>query len=406
MGSADRRDRRHAARRPLDPDRHDAGVGRPATPGRREDRHHRRAPTLELTNAQARGRAGQRACCGSRAACRATRSRDRPSPTVRVRRAALRHRQPQRRQRRVDRSYTTGSRTSTASRTTSRRRRPAATIIIRKQVTVPPKADADVHVRGQHLVHARPAVLPDGRERQHAVGDVLPRRDAPRRRTLDRQGARAERLARATDHLHQPRASARRDPARHREPRDHQVARGRRRRLPVRQRPAFRSAAAVPHQARVRPRGTFPFTVGPEGGGDPARVRDDDRARPALDAVPSPIELRRRALRVSRALPEATGGRWPLSRSTATRPEHGLAAGHRRITAGRGVACVFENRFVPNGSYHSREGHPRRCRHIGLPDRSKSDPTRQYQQAATTVREDEPVDRDGQAARPWRWVRT
>ena len=98
--------------------------------------------------------------------------------SVRLRGAALRDRQPQRRQRRVDpvpvrqshvycyAYYVTPPPTS-------------GTIVIRKQVSDPPNARPDLHVPGQHLLHARRDLPADRQRRERGLADVLPRRDGP-----------------------------------------------------------------------------------------------------------------------------------------------------------------------------------------------------------------------------------
>ena len=81
-------------------------------------------------------------------------------------------------------------------------------------------------------------------------------------------------------------------------------------------------------------------------------------------------------------------------------PEHGLAAGHRRDHGGPRRRLVFENRFVPDGSITVEKVTRGGVGTSGFLIASQSEPTRQYQQAATTVREDEPVTATGKPARP------
>ncbi len=74
-----------------------------------------------------------------------------------------------------------------------------------------------------------------------------------------------------------------------------------------------------------------------------------------VDAVPSPMTLDPGTYRVTEELPRATGGRWRQTAVTcnAVQRRHsgrGAAPVDVHITSSTGVACLFGNQFIPNGS--------------------------------------------------------
>ncbi len=220
----------------------------------------------------------------------------------------------------------------------------SGTIIIRKQVTRPAERRPDLHVRGQHLVHARPAVLPEGRERQRAVADVLPRRDGRRRGPVDRARARSGRLGPHGSHVY-----ARRQYRHHRPGECVGVDRacGRRHReLPVHGPAASAARAAVPLQGHVRRRRDVPVHGGPRGRrADAARVRDDDRHRNRGRRRAGAVHRRARQLPGQRAPPD--GSRRPLApdRGQLQRPAEPALA--HELTAEACDGPVRRRRRVP-----------------------------------------------------------
>ncbi len=136
--------------------------------------------------------------------------------------------------------------------------------------------------------------------------------------------------------------------------------------------------------------GTFPF-----------RVRDEDRdtvgqssatttqPRVVTDATPNPLDLDAGTYRISERLPVTRGGRWHQVGVTCGAKRRELTTGRSarvQITAGKGAACVFENRFVPRGRLaivkHTRGS----AGTTGFVISPLADPTKQHTQTAVTHR--------------------
>jgi uncharacterized repeat protein (TIGR01451 family) len=135
--------------------------------------------------------------------------------------------------------------------------------------------------------------------------------------------------------------------------------------------------------------GTFPFRVEPSGGGtalhSSATTTDPGTA---ADADPSPITLEPGQYHVSERLPSARGGRWhqiAVNCNALRSARRGSSAGKDvTVTSGRGVACLFENRFVPFGSIKVFKQTRGAGGTTGFVISPVADPTRQYTQTATT----------------------
>ena len=136
--------------------------------------------------------------------------------------------------------------------------------------------------------------------------------------------------------------------------------------------------------------GTFPFTVDPEGGGPTlhASATTTDTGT-AVDAVPGPFTVEPGNYRVSERLPTDRGGRWHqigvncnarLSRRSRTNSPPKLVT----VPSGAGVACLFENRFVPNGSIEIFKQTRGAGGTTGFVISPVADPTREYTQTAIT----------------------
>ena len=136
--------------------------------------------------------------------------------------------------------------------------------------------------------------------------------------------------------------------------------------------------------------GTFPFTVEPQGGGTTlhSSATTTDVGTP-VDAVPGPFDLDAGTYLISERLPRQRGGRWRQiavncngRRDTTLRgvsPSKSVT-----IRAGEGVACVFENRFVPNGSLQVFKQTRGAGGTTGFVISPVADPTREYTQTAVT----------------------
>ena len=104
---------------------------------------------------------------------------------------------------------------------------------------------------------------------------------------------------------------------------------------------------------------------------------------------------------MSEQLPTRRGGRWRqiAVNCNARRREVSRRAGSRRtpppkqvtITAGKGQACVFENRFVPYGGIAIAKVTRGRTGTTGFQITPVANPARQYVQTATTTAENEPA---------------
>jgi uncharacterized repeat protein (TIGR01451 family) len=133
--------------------------------------------------------------------------------------------------------------------------------------------------------------------------------------------------------------------------------------------------------------GSFPFTVTPLGGGDSVTARATTTAEgvPA-DAVPSPITLDPGTYAVTEELPRSRRGRWHQVAVTCDAQQTVARRGAPNvpIPPGGSAACVFRNRFIPNGSIrivkHTRGG----AGTTGFVISPVRGPVRQYVKTAVT----------------------
>ena len=112
---------------------------------------------------------------------------------------------------------------------------------------------------------------------------------------------------------------------------------------------------------------------------------------------------------MSEQLPARSDGRWRQIAVTcnARRREVGRRAGRRRtpppervtITAGKGRACVFENRFVPYGGIAIAKVTRGRTGTTSFQITPVANPARQFVQSATTTAENEPALARGDSTR-------
>ena len=147
--------------------------------------------------------------------------------------------------------------------------------------------------------------------------------------------------------------------------------------------------------------GTFPMTVQRVGGGAPiTAVATTTRAGEVADAVPSPIKLSPGKYTVSEQLPEVSGGVWRSGRDQLRRDQPSRSGSVTvEINADRGSACVFENVFVPDGSITIEKATRGDVGTFGFLIAGQGDPVREYEQRATTSREDEFVTATGNSTR-------
>jgi hypothetical protein len=147
--------------------------------------------------------------------------------------------------------------------------------------------------------------------------------------------------------------------------------------------------------------GTFPITVQRASGGAPiTAVATTTRAGEVADAVPSPIKLSPGRYTVSEELPEVSGGVWRLAAINCDAVNHpGPGPVTVEITARQGSACVFENVFVPDGSITIEKVTRGAVGTFGFLIAAQGTPVREYEQRATTTRDDEPVTARGDSTR-------
>ena len=146
--------------------------------------------------------------------------------------------------------------------------------------------------------------------------------------------------------------------------------------------------------------GTFPMTVQRVGGGAPiTAVATTTRSGEVADAVPSPIKLSPGKYTVSEQLPEVSGGVWRLAGINCDATNHPGPSVTVEINADRGSACVFENVFVPDGSITIEKATRGDVGTFGFLIAGQGDPVREYEQRATTSREDEFVTATGNSTR-------
>jgi uncharacterized repeat protein (TIGR01451 family) len=145
--------------------------------------------------------------------------------------------------------------------------------------------------------------------------------------------------------------------------------------------------------------GTFPMTVREVGGDSFPAIATTTRPDQLVDAAGSPFELGPGKYVVSEALPEVSGGQWRLTSINCNgSPIVGAQSATVEIKASMGAACVFENRFFPEGSITIDKVTRGGVGATGFLIVSESEPDRQYQQSATTLEEDEPVTAKGRPA--------
>jgi uncharacterized repeat protein (TIGR01451 family) len=137
--------------------------------------------------------------------------------------------------------------------------------------------------------------------------------------------------------------------------------------------------------------GRFPFRVEPAGGGDVLRTAatTTDPGTPA-SADPGPFTLDPGSYDIAERLPRARGGRWrqtSVNCSAVLKHSRGRAAPPAtRVTihSDAGVACVFTNRFIPNGSIRILKETRGAGGTTGFVISPVANPERQYTQTATT----------------------
>jgi uncharacterized repeat protein (TIGR01451 family) len=148
--------------------------------------------------------------------------------------------------------------------------------------------------------------------------------------------------------------------------------------------------------------GSFGFEVEPVDGGpvEDAAATTETRGIPVL-ARPSPIELEAGDYFVSEQLPRARGGRWRQVGVNCNARERAARAEPTRvsITAGRGVACVFANRFVPRGSITILKETRGAGGTTGFVVESRRDPTFEASKTAVTSGEDDVARARGDSTR-------
>jgi uncharacterized repeat protein (TIGR01451 family) len=135
---------------------------------------------------------------------------------------------------------------------------------------------------------------------------------------------------------------------------------------------------------------TFPFTVEPASGGATkhASATTTDPGTP-VDAQPSPLVLDPGTYRVSEDLPRIRGGRWrqtAVNCNAVRRAHRGRTATpvEVKITSSTGVACLFENRFIPNGSIRIFKETRGAGGTTGFVIEPVADPAREFTQTAVT----------------------
>jgi len=135
---------------------------------------------------------------------------------------------------------------------------------------------------------------------------------------------------------------------------------------------------------------TFPFQVEPTGGGTTrhASATTTDPGTPVA-ADPSPLVLDPGKYTVSEELPDARGGRWRQTavNCNAVQRRHrgrGAAPVEVTITSNAGVACLFENRFIPRGSITIFKETRGAGGTTGFVIEPVANPEREYTQTATT----------------------
>jgi uncharacterized repeat protein (TIGR01451 family) len=157
--------------------------------------------------------------------------------------------------------------------------------------------------------------------------------------------------------------------------------------------------------------GTFGFTVTPEGSDSPVArtsATTTSEGDPA-DAESGPIELDPGTYDVAERLPRARNGHWRhvAVNCGARRRAVGARAGLRRhpppvqvrITAGAGVACVFENRFVPSGAIAITKTTRGATGTTSFQITPEANPARQLVQTAKTTEENKPALARGDSTR-------
>lgn len=149
--------------------------------------------------------------------------------------------------------------------------------------------------------------------------------------------------------------------------------------------------------------GTFGFDVGPVGAAptDEATATTTTRGVP-VDATPSPLELAPGSYRIEERLPRTRGGRWRLvDASCGGLPRSTTGGGvDVEIAAGEGASCTFTNLFVPRGSIEVAKETRGGVGTAAFVISPAADPTRIYEQSATTTAEEVPVLARGDRTRP------
>jgi uncharacterized repeat protein (TIGR01451 family) len=156
---------------------------------------------------------------------------------------------------------------------------------------------------------------------------------------------------------------------------------------------------------------TFGFTVRPGGGGDPVATTSattTSQGDPA-DAESGPIDLDPGTYEVTEHLPRKQGGRWRQIAVNCSAREQKVKVrqGSRStpppvnvtITAAKGQACVFENRFVPSGAIAITKATRGSTGTTSFAITPEADPSRQFVQTATTTAENEPALARGDSTR-------
>jgi hypothetical protein len=145
--------------------------------------------------------------------------------------------------------------------------------------------------------------------------------------------------------------------------------------------------------------GTFGFTIRPRDGGDAIRASatTTDEGVPAA-AEPGPIELDPGTYEVSERSPRSRRGRW---RRTAVTCNGERRSGTVRVTvtSGQGVACTFENRFIPRGSIAIDKVTRGGVGTTGFVISPLSGRPREFLQTATTTRPGRPARARGDSTR-------
>ena len=147
--------------------------------------------------------------------------------------------------------------------------------------------------------------------------------------------------------------------------------------------------------------GTFPMTVSRENGSATVKaVATTTEPDQLVDAVPSPDQAPDGTLRRIRDGARGGGGVWRL---VSVNCNGALSIGSQPVTVdimrSSGAACVFENRFVPEGSITIEKVTRGGVGTLGFLIASEAEPPGSTGRSATTVREAEPVTATGVPAR-------